>query len=123
MSTWTSEEVSALKSKNGGGNKKAKKIWLADYDNAKKHMPKKGDSLDRYKDFINKVYELKKFYSESGDDSDDEEETSSPPPKSKSPTSKSPSKTKKKSDEDLPSSDFDKYVVFPLMQTHRTPEH
>ena len=74
MSSWTQDEVSELKSKNGGGNKKARKIWLADYDTAKKHMPKKGDSLDKYKDFINKVYELKKFYreNEEDDDSDDD---------------------------------------------------
>ncbi len=83
-------QVSELKSKNGGGNKKAKKLWLADYENAKKAMPKKGDDLNKYKDFIKKVYEQKKFYKEGADEEEEDEEESPSPKKERAATPKEP---------------------------------
>ncbi|KAF4325154.1 hypothetical protein BBO99_00000504 [Phytophthora kernoviae] len=66
MSNWTMEEVDALREQNGGGNAVAGRVWLGFWDEEKMRKPTKDDPLDYYKQFINRVYNDKAFYDESG---------------------------------------------------------
>jgi hypothetical protein len=66
MSTWTVEEVEALRAL--GGNDAARAKWFAKFSAADEERltPKPGDNLDRYKELVAKVYEDKRWYDEAG---------------------------------------------------------
>lgn len=66
MSNWTMDEVDALREQNGGGNAVAARVWLGLWDESKMRKPTKDDPLDYFKQFINRVYNDKAFYDESG---------------------------------------------------------
>ncbi len=53
MSTFTSEEITILKNR---GNLKARKIWLAKYDENKFKKPKAGDSVEM-RSYMSKIFE------------------------------------------------------------------
>lgn len=66
MSNWSKEEVDALKEENGGGNNVARRVWLGYWDEGKMRKPTESDHVDYFKRFINKVYNDRVFYDESG---------------------------------------------------------
>lgn len=63
MSMWTMDEVRALEDRNGGGNRAAQDLYLRVVRPSDR--PKKGDSLDRYKDFVRKAYNEELWKSDS----------------------------------------------------------
>jgi hypothetical protein len=62
MSKFTAEEVATLKA---GGNKKAKAVWLAKYDE-QKMPPIKPNDVNKIKEKMEKCYEKKEWYDENG---------------------------------------------------------
>ncbi|KAG7400906.1 Arf-GAP domain and FG repeat-containing protein 2 [Phytophthora boehmeriae] len=78
MSNWTMDEVDALKEQNGGGNAVAGRVWLGLWDEGQMRKPTKDDPLDYYKQFINRVYNDKAFYDESGFNGSSRQAASSP---------------------------------------------
>lgn len=66
MSTWTQDDVDALKPKNGGSNKNAEAKYFARYDDRRLPRPRKGDDHTVWKDFVQQVYNEKRFYDDQG---------------------------------------------------------
>mmetsp|Transcript_34156 Transcript_34156/g.54706 ORF Transcript_34156/g.54706 Transcript_34156/m.54706 type:complete len:420 (+) Transcript_34156:102-1361(+) len=64
MSTWTIEEVEALRKRNGGGNEVARAKWFARFtpEDEERLQPKKGDKIDKYKQLVAMVYEDQRWY-------------------------------------------------------------
>mmetsp|Transcript_7830 Transcript_7830/g.13992 ORF Transcript_7830/g.13992 Transcript_7830/m.13992 type:complete len:441 (-) Transcript_7830:1422-2744(-) len=64
MSTWTMEEVDALRKRNGGGNEVARAKWFAKWTSKdeERYMPHEGDKIDKWKELIIMVYEDKRWY-------------------------------------------------------------
>jgi hypothetical protein len=67
MSHFAMEEVDQLKEENGGGNVAARAKWLANISQQELDIikPKLNDPIDKYKRFVQIVYEEKKYYSDS----------------------------------------------------------
>jgi len=64
MSTWTLEEVEALRKRNGGGNQIARATWYAKWSprDQERFGVRPGDPLDKFKQLIAMVYEDKRWY-------------------------------------------------------------
>ena len=71
MSSWTMNEVDALRDENGGGNKNARKTWLGKLDrnestdgrqNKNIRRPRPDDDITVFKEFIHQVYDNKALY-------------------------------------------------------------
>lgn len=66
MSIWTQDDVDQLKPKNGGSNKNAEAKYFAHYDEQRLPRPRKGDDHTVWKDFVQQVYNEKRFYDDQG---------------------------------------------------------
>ena len=65
MSTFTKDEVESFRVENGGGNANCRKIWMAKLREDSSRWPCDGDSLNEYKQFIQKVFLEEKWKSSS----------------------------------------------------------
>jgi hypothetical protein len=68
MSHFSMDEVELIREENGGGNVAAKARWLANISREELDAikPRANDPVDKYKRFVQLVYEDKKYFSEGG---------------------------------------------------------